>query len=205
MADVKPTRSELINLEKKIKLAKSGHSLLKRKRDGLIHEFFDVLEEAKAKQSALSKQYAGAILSLELARITDGTMAIRSAANSLKHRPEISLKTKNIMGVVVPEVKSEKTEKNFTERGYGVIGTSQSMDEAFEAFERVLDSIVIAAEIETTMRRLLLEIERTKRRVNALEFSVISTLESDAAFIRLRLEELERENIFRLKQIKKSG
>lgn len=205
MTDVKPTRSELINLEKKIKLAKGGHSLLKRKRDGLIREFFDVLEEAKAHQSALSRQYSEATVALEVARITDGTMAVRSASNSLKHRPEVNLKTKNIMGVVVPEVQAEKSEKKFTERGYGIVGTSPSMDDAFEAYEKVLDSIIVAAEIETTMRRLLLEIERTKRRVNALEFSVIPTLESDASFIRLRLEEMERENIFRLKQIKKTG
>ena len=106
---------------------------------------------------------------------------------------------------MVPEVDSNKAEKSFTERGYGIVGTSPSMDDAFESFEKVLDSVIVAAEIETTMRRLLLEIERTKRRVNALEFAVIPTLESDAAFIRLRLEELERENIFRLKQIKKNS
>ena len=205
MTDVKPTRSELINLEKKIKLAKSGHSLLKRKRDGLIHDFFEVFEEAKKGHSQLSSKYALAVRKVELARAVDGTIAVRSAGQSLKQRPDIKLKTRNIMGVLVPQIEFERTSKKFTERGYGLINTSPRIDEAADAFEEVLDNVVMVAEIETALRRLLLEIERTKRRVNALEFAVIPRLENDAKFIRLRLEELERENIFRLKRIKKSN
>jgi len=202
MGEVKPTRSELINLDKKIKLAKSGHSLLKRKRDGLIREFFIVFDEAKKRKSVLSDKYALAVRELELARAVDGTIAVRSAGEALKQKPEVTLTTRNIMGVVVPGITFEKTQKKFTERGYGIIGTSPRIDSASGAYEAVLDDVVMAAEIETTMRRLLLEIERTKRRVNALEFAIIPTLQRDAAFIRLRLEELERENVFRLKRIK---
>jgi len=202
MSDVKPTRSELLKLNKKIKLASSGHSLLKRKQDGLIHEFFEVYEEAKKQQTELSGKYKTAKKAIAIARAVDGTLAVRSAAQALRQKPEIGLETKNIMGVVVPEVEFEKTHKKAHERGYGLY-TSPRIDEVAEAYEEVLDEVVEAAGIQTTMKRLLLEIEKTKRRVNALEFVVIPRLEEDAAFIRLRLEEMERENIFRLKRIKK--
>ena len=91
------------------------------------------------------------------------------------------------------------------QRGYGVIGTSTYIDEATGAFENLVETIVQAAEIETTMKKLLDEIEKTKRRVNALEFKVIPELQEAEAFIELRLEEMERENIFRLKRIKEKA
>ncbi|MEC9253410.1 MAG: V-type ATP synthase subunit D, partial [Candidatus Thermoplasmatota archaeon] len=93
-------------------------------------------------------------------------------------------------------------QKSVEERGYGLIGTSVRVDEAVHAFELLAAKILEAAELETTMKKLLDEIEATKRRVNALEFKVIPQLEEIASYITLRLEELERENIFRLKRIK---
>ena len=203
MIEVKPTRSELIKLRKRIKLAIGGHSLLKRKRDGMIQEFFTVYEKSKETQTELSKQYQEAIEKIAVAKAVDGTIAVKSASQSLKTRPEIELKTKNVMGVIVPEVGFEKTQKKMYERGYGMMNTSARIDEAADSYELVLDNVITAAEIETTMRRLLLEIEKTKRRVNALEYVVIPNLEQSANFIELRLGEMEREDIFRLKKIKR--
>jgi len=82
------------------------------------------------------------------------------------------------------------------------VGTSSYIDEATEAFEKLVETLVQAAEVETTMKKLLDEIEKTKRRVNALEYKVIPELQEAESFIQLRLEEMERENIFRLKRIK---
>jgi len=87
------------------------------------------------------------------------------------------------------------------ERGYGYYN-SASIDETASAYENVVEKIILAAEVETSMRKLLKEIEKTKRRVNALEFNVIPNLDKVKAFISLRLEEMERENIFRMKRIK---
>ena len=106
------------------------------------------------------------------------------------------------MGVVVPKIKVSTIEKSIEERGYGLIGTSVRIDESVHAFEKLAEKVLEAAELETTMKKLLDEIESTKRRVNALEFKVIPQLEEVAAYITLRLEELERENVFRLKRIK---
>ena len=200
--NVKPTRSELIELKRKIGLSEGGHKLLKMKRDGLIMEFFEILDKAKNVRSELDEDHRVAKEKIGIAMAVDGEITVRSTAFALKDSPEIALQSKNIMGVVVPEIESSRVKKAICERGYGVIGTSSSIDEAAGSFESLVEKIISAAEIETTMKKLLDEIEGTKRRVNALEFKVIPELQEAAAFIRLRLEEMERENTFRLKRIK---
>lgn len=202
--EYKATRSELLELKKQIKLSTTGHRLLKMKRDSLIAEFFNILDKAKGIRSGIQDKYDRAMERLSIAKAVEGTIGVKSAAFAALENPELELTTKNIMGIVVPEIDSRSVKKRIDERGYGIIGTSSRIDEAAEAFEDLVEDIVIAAEIETTMRRLLDEIEKTRRRVNALEFRVIPNLESQEAFIRLRLEELERENIFRLKRFKEA-
>lgn len=199
---VKPTRSELIKLERQIKLAVAGHSLLKRKRDGLIREFFIVLEEAKKTKSAMAESFLSARQAIDLARAIDGTISVKSAALATIQKAEIEVKTRNVMGVVVPEVESEYEVKMLQERGYGILGTSNHIDNACESYEKVVKNILVVAQIENTLRKLLAEIDKTKRRVNALEFKVIPEMKAAAKFIRFRLEELEREDLFRLKRIK---
>lgn len=199
---VQPTRSELIKLQRQIKLATAGHSLLKRKRDGLIREFFAVLEEAKKTKSAMAESFLTAKQAIELARAIDGTIAVKSASFALKQKANIEVSTRNVMGVIVPAVESEYKVQAFHERGYGIIGTSKYIDDTAESYENVLKNIIIVAQIENTLRKLLLEIDKTKRRVNALEFKVIPEMKEAARIIRFRLEELEREDLFRLKKLK---
>ncbi len=202
LRDIKPTRSELINIKRRIKLSERGYNILKMKRDGLILEFFKVLQQAKDSRGAMQERYTRAVEMIALANTVEGAIGVKAAAFSTADRPEITLKSKNIMGVVVPEIESSAVRKNLTERGYGVLGTSSVIDETAEAFEELLESIIEAAEIETTMKRLLDEIESTKRRVNALEFKVIPELSEARDFIKMRLDEMEREELFRLKKIK---
>ena len=202
IADVKPTRMELIETKRKIKLSKGGYKLLKMKRDGLIMEFFELLPKAKDLRNQLSLLYKDAMEKLSIAVAADGKIALESAANCLNKSPEVELSSKNIMGVVVPSVNVTAVEKSLEDRGYGLIGTSIRVDEAVHAFEKLSEMIILAAEGETTMKKILDEIESTKRRVNALEFKVIPNLEEIAKYISFRLEELERESIFGLKRIK---
>lgn len=199
--DIKPTRSELLKVKKQIKLAKSGYSLLKKKRDGLILEFFEILKKAKTLRQELVDEYKIALEKINIARTMEGDLKVKSIAMAIKEIPDINLSTKNVMGVKVPKIESSEIKKAFMDRGYGVYNSS-AIDEAAEAYEKVVEKILLAAEVETSMRKLLNEIEKTKRRVNALEFVVMPRLEGNSAFIRLRLEEMERENIFRLKRIK---
>jgi V/A-type H+-transporting ATPase subunit D len=202
LRDIKPTRSELINLKKKIRLSERGYNILKMKRDGLILEFFKVLEDAKTSRGELQEKYRQASEMIALSNTVEGTIRLKAAAFSVRDTPEITLKPKNIMGVVVPEITSTKVRKKLLERGYGLIGTTSVLDETATAYEDLMESIIRSAEIESTMKKLLDEIESTKRRVNALEFKVIPELTEARDFIKMRLDEMEREELFRLKKIK---
>jgi V/A-type H+-transporting ATPase subunit D len=202
LRDIKPTRSELINLKRRIALSERGYKILKMKRDGLIIEFFKVLEEAKDSKSELLEKYQRAIQMMAFANTVEGAIGVKSAAFSVQEVPDITLASKNIMGVVVPEIESSKVKKSLVDRGYGLLGTTSAIDEAASAYEDLVEAIIESAEIETTMKKLLDEIESTKRRVNALEFKVIPELTEARDFIKMRLDEMEREELFRLKKIK---
>jgi V/A-type H+-transporting ATPase subunit D len=202
LRDIKPTRSELINLKRKIQLSERGYKLLKMKRDGLILEFFKILANAKDSRGELLNKYERAVEMMALANTVEGAIGVKSAAFSVKEVPQITLKSKNIMGVVVPQIESSKVKKSVVDRGYGVLGTSTVIDETASAFEELVEAIIESAEIETTMKRLLDEIEKTKRRVNALEFKVIPELTEARDFIKMRHDEMEREELFRMKRIK---
>lgn len=183
-------------------MAERGHRLLKLKRDALIVEFFKVLERARKVRSNLVERYRGAEEAIALARAIEGVPAVRSAAYASLANPRLELRTRNVMGIVVPRIEADKVRKSLPERGYGIIGTTPRIDEATDAYEALVEDVIVAAEIETTMRRLIDEIEKVKRRVNALEYRVIPELKATESFIRQRLEEMERENIFRLKRFK---
>lgn len=205
LAEYKPTRSQLLLVRRTRRTAVRGHRLLKLKRDALIVEFFKVLERAKQVRSNMAERYKVAEERVAVARAVEGSGAVRSVSYASLVNPQLDLKTRNVMGVVVPRIEAQSVRKALTERGYGIIGTTTRLDDAATAYENLVEDIIVAAEIETTMRRLIDEIEKVKRRVNALEYRVIPELKATESFIRQRLEEMERENIFRLKRFKGRG
>ncbi len=200
--DVKPTRKNLMAIEDRIDLSERGHDTLEKKRDGLIMEFMDILDQAQDVRSGLEEDYQRAQQTINMARAMEGDVAVRGAAAALQEHPEITTESKNIMGVVVPQIESSKVKKSLDERGYGVLGTSARIDETADAYEELLESIILAAEVETAMKKMLTEIETTKRRVNALEFKLLPDLHEAQDYIEQKLEEQEREEIFRMKKIK---
>jgi|TARA_A200000113_G_scaffold75008_1_gene65762 V/A-type H+-transporting ATPase subunit D len=200
--DIKPTRSELIKLKGRIKQTKNGYKLLKMKRDGLFHEFRQLLAEMIEAKREITEAFRLAKQRIDLANAIEGGLAVRAAAIANSAHPEVEVERRNIMGVVVPSVSGTNLKSTFAERGVGFIGSSPYIDEASDSFSELIEKIVTAAEMEATLKRLLEEIEATKRRVNALEFKVIPELEEAKVFIQLRLEEMEREETFRLKRFK---
>ncbi len=200
--DVKPTRKNLMAIEDRIELSERGHGTLEQKRDGLIMEFMDILDQAQDVREDLNANYETAQRKLDMARAMEGDVAVRGAAASLKEYPEITTQSKNIMGVVVPQIESSKVRKSLDERGYGLLGSSARIDETADAYEELLETIILAAEVETAMKKMLTEIETTKRRVNALEFKLLPDLYDNQEYIEQKLEEQEREEIFRMKKIK---
>ena len=200
--DIKPTRSELIKLKGRIKQTKNGYKLLKMKRDGLFHEFRKLLAEMIEAKRELTNTYRLAKQRIDLANAIEGGLKVRSAAIANSASPEVEVERRNIMGVVVPSVSGTNLKQAFGERSIGFTGSSPYIDEAADSFGNLIERMVKAAEMEATLQRLLAEIEATKRRVNALEFKVIPELEEARVFIQLRLEEMEREETFRLKRFK---
>ncbi|MGM0592803.1 MAG: V-type ATP synthase subunit D, partial [Halobacteriota archaeon] len=186
----------------RIELSERGHGTLEQKRDGLIMEFMDILDRARDVRAGLNDDYERAQETINMARAMEGDVAVRGAAAALKEHPEITTQSKNIMGVVVPQIESSRVRKNLDQRGYGLLGSSARIDEAADAYEELLESVILAAEVETAMKKMLEEIETTKRRVNALEFKILPDLYDNQEFIEQKLEEQEREEIFRLKKIK---
>ena len=201
--EVKPTRTELIAIKRKIALYDRGHKLLKMKRDGLVLEFFNILSKARDIRCKIISDYKKADEKLTIATGVDGETAVQSVAFSRHEDPKVKMGSKNVMGTLVPTtLESGTVKRRIDQRGYGIIGMSVRIDEAADAYEQLVEDIIFAAELETTLRKLVEEIEKNKRIVNALEFRILPELKKNEAFIRTRLEEMERENVFRLKRIK---
>jgi V/A-type H+-transporting ATPase subunit D len=204
--EVKPTRTELIAIKRKIALYDRGYKLLKMKRDGLVLEFFNILSKARDIRSKIIADYKKAEEKLVIATGVDGETSVRSAAFARREDPKVTMGSKNVMGTLVPTtLQSATVKRRIDKRGYGVIGMSVRIDEATDAYEQLVEDIIVAAELETTLRRLIEEIEKNKRIVNALEFRILPELRKNESFIRTRLEEMERENVFRLKRIKRNA
>ncbi|HIK79009.1 MAG: V-type ATP synthase subunit D [Methanobacteriota archaeon] len=200
--DIKPTRSELINLKRRIKQTQNGYKLLKMKRDGLFFEFRTLLAEMIKAKEELTEVYRSAKQRIGLAIAIEGGLKVQAVALAVSTKPEVDVKIRNIMGVNVPSVFGSDLNPSFEQRGIGFIGSSPYVDEAAEAYGNLVEKITKAAEMEATLKRMLEEIEATKRRVNALEYKVIPEMEEARDFIQLRLEEMEREETFRLKRFK---
>lgn len=206
MADViegiKPTRMELLKLRKRVMLAVRGHKLLKEKRDALVSEFLSIAGSVRSIRNEAQDQLARAYEDLLAAQAIMGTGAVREVSWNTGQDLQVHMRSRNIMGVTVPLLEMDKAERTVIRRGYGFVDTSARLDEACCKMEQALAVIVKLAEVEETVRRLALEVEKTKRRVNALEYIVIPRLSATVKYIRMRLDEIERESFTRLKKIK---
>ena len=204
MEEVRPTRSELLERKQQITLAEQGMDLLKQKRDALLIEFMSVMDETLRLSSDLQRTTAEAQFSLAVAEAVDGSVAVRSAAMATKGEITIDMTGTKIMGVSVPVVtKGESPLRTSFSRGYAITSVSSRIDESADKFERILDVIIEYADIETRLKRLGEEIQKTNRRVNALEQITVPQLREQVAYIRQTLDERAREDLFRLKKVKK--
>jgi V/A-type H+-transporting ATPase subunit D len=204
MEEVRPTRAELLERRAQIGLAQQGMDLLKQKRDALLIEFMSVMDETLRLSGSLQKTVSEAQYTLAVAKAVDGNVALRSAGMATKGEIVVDMAGTKIMGVSVPVVtKGESPIRSSFTRGYSVTGVSSRVDETADKFERILDVIIEYAGIETRLKRLGEEINKTNRRVNALEQVTIPSLREQVTYIRQTLDERAREDLFRLKKVKK--
>jgi len=199
---VKPTRAELLSKRKQIELAVSGRDLLKRKRDALLQEFVKVMGTVVLTGAELERLAVEAYRSLVLSQAVDGER-VRSAAFAATGDIWLDIKGSYVMGVPVPVIEKKTVGRSILARGYGLLGTSSRIDEAALKFEQEVDMVIEQAILETQLRRLGAEILKTTRRVNVLQELIIPRLQSEARYISQTLEERAREDLFRLKRLKK--
>jgi len=204
LQNVKPTRMELLRLKKRMKLAEKGHKLLKEKRDALVSEFMIVIKKYKDAKADVEKKLKGAYYNLSLSEVLIGTKELDQISRIAVRDINFDVKTKNIMGVYVPIMKTDNVVRKMSERGYGFLSTNGKIDDTAKNFEETLISIVKLAEVEESVRGIAREVEKTKRRVNALEYIVVPRLQATIKHIEMRMEEIERESFLRLKKIKAS-
>jgi V/A-type H+-transporting ATPase subunit D len=139
-----------------------------------------------------------------MAKAVDGVVSVRSAAFATRGEVTIDMTGTKIMGIAVPVVtKGESPLRTSFTRGYAITSVSSRIDESADKFERILDVIIEYADIETRLKRLGEEIQKTNRRVNALEQITVPALREQVAYIRMALDERAREDLFRLKKVKK--
>ncbi len=200
--NIKPTRMELINSKQRLGIAQKGHKLLKQKRDALVVELFNTLKQARDLRSQVNAQIVEAHKKLAIARSVHGDLFVEANALAARKIPEVDVRTKSIMGVKIPLITAIDVRRNLADRGYSIFGSSAQFDAAVDFFEEALNLIIQLAETETTLKRLLKEIEKTNRRVNALEYNIQPALRAAIRQIQDHLNRLEAERFVALKLTK---
>jgi V/A-type H+/Na+-transporting ATPase subunit D len=193
---------ELLRLKARIKLANKGLNLLKQKRAALIVEFFKINKKALDLRKQLDTSMAKAYNSLAIAEMYQGKIAIESTAYMVNRIKGFNIKTKNVMGVKIPEVEGRDPNFQAIDQQFALMGLSVKTEETIDNFETALKVILDIAEVENALRRILVEIDKTKRRVNSIENVLIPRLQGQAKYISMRFDEMERETFVTLKTIK---
>ena len=199
---VNPTRMALSELKLRLVTAKRGHKLLKDKQDELMRQFINLIKENKKLRVEVEKELSESFKSFLLASATMSPLFLESAVSFPKEKLSVDIKSKNIMSVNVPEMKFVKEEMEGSIFPYGFVQTSAELDDTVIKLQKVLDNLLSLAEIEKSCQLMADEIEKTRRRVNALEYSTIPNLEETVKDIRMKLDENERATITRLMKVK---
>lgn len=194
-----PTKGNLINTQKSLKLAKLGYDLLDRKRNVLIREMMALVDKASSIRGEIEDVYRRAYQALQRANITLGSSVCESIAKSIPIEDGIEISYRSVMGVEIPTVTLEKSEIDLE---YGISQTSSQLDLAYLSFQKTKELTAILAEIDNSVYRLAEAIKKTQRRANALKNIVIPRFEETVKYITSALEEKEREEFSRLKVIK---
>ena len=200
---VNPTRMELTKLKNRLKTATRGHKLLKDKRDELMKQFLDIVRQNKELRTKVEKSLLNAHASITVASAVMSPEVLEQSLLYPKQSVELDMTFRNIMSVNVPEYQFKtKTDDPAEIFPYGFATTSGELDDALEALSGTFKDMLELAQIEKSMQLLAQEIEKTRRRVNALEYVMIPQMQENIKYITMKLEENERGNITRLMKVK---
>ncbi|MGI6658790.1 MAG: V-type ATP synthase subunit D [Dethiobacteraceae bacterium] len=200
---VNPTRMELNRLRGRLQMATRGHKLLKDKRDELMRQFIELVKENKRLRESIEGKLADSFANFLLASAVMSSETLEEALMYPTASINVEVATKNIMSVRVPEITLVEAETASEHAvNYGFASTSAELDSSIETLAQVLPELMRLAALEKKVYLLADEIDKTRRRVNALEHVMIPELESTIKYIRMKLDENERSTLTRLMKIK---
>lgn len=208
---INATRMELLKLRKRLAIATRGHKLLNDKLEGLMREFLSMLKEYKGRRIFVDRELPGIVKLFILAYVTSSKNRVIMALEQSKTAYKFTLKQRRILNVPIPYFSVPKDqsigEKDSIHNlnniiAYSFLDTNSELDNAITRLRDFFPNIIKLAEFEQSVRAVAKEIGKTRKRVNALEFSVIPNMKEDLKFIRNKLDEIERSNISRIMKIK---
>ena len=200
---ITPTRMMLKQLKGRLKTARRGHKLMKDKRDELMRRFMDIVRLNKQLRERVESGLTASFASLQVASAIMSPEMLEQALLYPRQSFELGVTFKNIMSVNVPEYSFHTKNNDPSEiYPYGFAQTSGELDDALEQMAKVFEDMLELAQVEKTMQLLAEEIERTRRRVNALEYVMIPELEENIRYITMKLEETENSTKVRLLKVK---
>jgi len=203
LLQVNPTRMELTRLKKRLIVARRGHKLLKDKRDELMKKFLDIIRRNKELREQVEECMTDMYGDFLLARSFTQNEYLEAALMVSRKKFEIEEKTKNIMSVEVPDFEYKEADFEMNDVfSYSFVDTSAAIDTAIQKMAELMPRLIELAQVEKSAQLLSEEIERTRRRVNALEHVMIPQLTDTIKYITMKLDESERGNLSRLMKFK---
>lgn len=199
---VKPTRMELSALKSSLALATRGHKLLKDKQDELMRNFIELIRKNNELRQNVEGNLTGALQSFVMAKSLINENFIEEIGVMAQEPLQLDIQMKNIMSVDVPQMEFNHNGEEGEPIRYGYLNSNAELDDALSQLQGVMPQLLELVEIEKTCQLLADEIEKTRRRVNALEYRVIPDTQETIKYISMKLEEDERANITRMIKIK---
>lgn len=204
--DVKPTRMELSNLKDRLAISTRGHKLLKDKQDELMRQFITLIKKNNELRAEVEQELTEAMRAFVLAKSLLNEAFIEELFAVPNKSVTLDIQERNIMSVIVPRMDfSVNEDDKESEMQYGFLNSNSELDESIEKINQILPKLLELSEIEKTCQLMADEIEKTRRRVNALEHLKIPELEETIYYIEMKLEENERANITRIMKVKDMG
>ena len=200
--NVNPTRMELTKLKSRLKVATRGHKLLKDKQDELMRRFIELIRKNQKLRLSVEAQLESGLKDFLLARAMMSDQTLEEALMYPTEEISVDINIRNVMSVNVPEMKFIRAEGSGSIHPYGFNDTSADLDDAISILHEIMPKLLKLAEVEKACMLMADEIERTRRRVNALEYMTIPDLLETIRFIRMKLDENERASITRLMKVK---
>ena len=198
---VNPTRMELKRLKVRLKTAVRGHKLLKDKSDEMIRRFMEFAKQNKTLREQVEQELSTALRTFIVAKAVSDDAVIQEAVAMPSKTVKLTMDSQNIMSVVVPVMELIESESK-DKYPYSFGSVTAELDSSIAVLSGLMQKMVMLAEIEKTCNMLAIEIEKNRRRVNALEYVMIPQLEETIKFITMKLDENERSNIVRLVKVK---